>query len=95
MIYYRVCRAGEFRPQKGLPWMFKLVYVLDEKGKVHYFSASSETEMKVGLSVIYCVFIYCTVTRPNGKSVTDHFGNTFITTFSITFAQIYFHSFEL
>ena len=32
---------------RDVPWTFKVVYVLDEKGKVHYFGAVNETEMIV------------------------------------------------
>jgi len=41
-----VLRAGELR-QKDVAWPFKIIYVLDTDVKVHYFSATSEEEMKV------------------------------------------------
>jgi len=41
-----VLRAGEWR-QKDVAWPFKIVFILDTKPRVHYFSAASEDDMKV------------------------------------------------
>jgi len=50
-----VLRAGEWR-QKDVTWPFKIVYILDTKPKVHYFSAASEDEMKVWINCCRIIF---------------------------------------
>ena len=45
--HFRVLRAGEVKVSRDVPCTFKVVYVLDEKGKVHYFGAMNEAEMIV------------------------------------------------